>query len=74
MSWDLGVGSQELLSIAHPGAHHSIPTKCLLVPKLEPPLFRLRSQLLTHSQQARQDSNLQPPVLETGALPLELRT
>ena len=24
--------------------------------------------------QARQDSNLQPPVLETGALPLELRT
>ena len=26
------------------------------------------------TQQARQDSNLQPPVLETGALPLELRT
>ena len=25
-------------------------------------------------QQARQDSNLQPPVLETGALPIELRT
>ena len=24
-------------------------------------------------QQARQDSNLQPPVLETGALPIELR-
>jgi hypothetical protein len=24
--------------------------------------------------QARQDSNLQPPVLETGALPVELRT
>ena len=24
--------------------------------------------------QARQDLNLQPPVLETGALPLELRT
>ena len=24
--------------------------------------------------QARQDSNLQPPVLETGALPIELRT
>ena len=25
-------------------------------------------------QQARQESNLQPPVLETGALPIELRT
>jgi hypothetical protein len=25
------------------------------------------------SQQGRQDSNLQPPVLETGALPIELR-
>jgi hypothetical protein len=25
------------------------------------------------SQQGRQDSNLQPPVLETGALPVELR-
>jgi hypothetical protein len=24
--------------------------------------------------QARQESNLQPPVLETGALPIELRT
>jgi hypothetical protein len=34
------------------------------------------SWLIAHSshQQARQDSNLQPPVLETGALPLELRT
>ena len=27
-----------------------------------------------HTQQARQESNLQPPVLETGALPIELRT
>ncbi len=26
------------------------------------------------TQQARQESNLQPPVLETGALPIELRT
>ena len=25
------------------------------------------------SRQARQESNLQPPVLETGALPIELR-
>ena len=25
-------------------------------------------------EQARQESNLQPPVLETGALPIELRT
>ncbi len=25
------------------------------------------------TKQARQDSNLQPPVLETGALPIELR-
>ena len=25
------------------------------------------------TQQGRQDSNLQPPVLETGALPIELR-
>ena len=25
-------------------------------------------------KQARQDLNLQPPVLETGALPIELRT
>ena len=25
-------------------------------------------------RQARQESNLQPPVLETGALPIELRT
>jgi hypothetical protein len=43
-------------------------------------LFRFSSirdsRLVTRgfSQQARQDSNLQPPVLETGALPLELRT
>ena len=28
----------------------------------------------SRSQQARQESNLQPPVLETGALPIELRT
>ena len=27
----------------------------------------------TCSRQGRQDSNLQPPVLETGALPVELR-
>jgi hypothetical protein len=27
---------------------------------------------LTGTQQGRQDSNLQPPVLETGALPVEL--
>jgi hypothetical protein len=26
-----------------------------------------------HAEQGRQDSNLQPPVLETGALPVELR-
>jgi hypothetical protein len=26
------------------------------------------------AEQARQESNLQPPVLETGALPIELRT
>jgi hypothetical protein len=26
------------------------------------------------TKQARQESNLQPPVLETGALPIELRT
>ena len=26
-----------------------------------------------HAGQGRQDSNLQPPVLETGALPIELR-
>ena len=27
---------------------------------------------LVHTLQGRQDSNLQPPVLETGALPIEL--
>ena len=30
-------------------------------------------QRLLRRLQARQDSNLQPPVLETGALPIELR-
>ncbi len=29
---------------------------------------------LPSTRQARQDLNLQPPVLETGALPIELRT
>ena len=33
----------------------------------------LREELLRMTQQGRQDSNLQPPVLETGALPIELR-
>jgi hypothetical protein len=33
--------------------------------------FRLTERLRV--QQGRQDSNLQPPVLETGALPIELR-
>ena len=28
---------------------------------------------VAYAQQGRQDSNLQPPVLETGALPIELR-
>jgi hypothetical protein len=28
---------------------------------------------VARNQQGRQDSNLQPPVLETGALPVELR-
>jgi hypothetical protein len=28
---------------------------------------------MARNQQGRQDSNLQPPVLETGALPVELR-
>ena len=28
---------------------------------------------MNHAPQGRQDSNLQPPVLETGALPIELR-
>jgi hypothetical protein len=32
------------------------------------------SSELVAVQQARQESNLQPPVLETGALPIELRT
>ncbi len=32
-----------------------------------------RSLVRLKHQQARQDSNLQPPVLETGALPIELR-
>ena len=34
----------------------------------------LGSQLSCRKWQAWQDSNLQPPVLETGALPLELQT
>src|SRR5437879_13130256 len=46
-------------------------------PKLDP-----RDWMTTDSEaaksllpkQARQESNLQPPVLETGALPIELRT
>jgi hypothetical protein len=46
-------------------------------PKLDP-----TGGMLLHSEaaksllpkQARQESNLQPPVLETGALPIELRT
>src|SRR5215218_4169844 len=33
-----------------------------------------RPAISTSAQQARQESNLQPPVLETGALPIELRT
>src|SRR5256714_4418988 len=33
-----------------------------------------RRLLVALLQQARQESNLQPPVLETGALPIELRT
>ena len=37
--------------------------------------FSKRALDKTISQrQARQESNLQPPVLETGALPIELRT
>src|SRR5213083_3239247 len=31
-------------------------------------------RLPSRPKQARQESNLQPPVLETGALPIELRT
>ena len=36
----------------------------------------LRKKIATRisTPQARQESNLQPPVLETGALPIELRT
>ena len=33
-----------------------------------------RNSQVQQLQQARQESNLQPPVLETGALPIELRT
>lgn len=33
----------------------------------------LAGEWVTHWIQGRQDSNLQPPVLETGALPVELR-
>ena len=32
-----------------------------------------RGDLQGETQQGRQDLNLQPPVLETGALPIELR-
>ena len=42
--------------------------------ELNPPMS---PRLATHDSylpQARQESNLQPPVLETGALPIELRT
>ena len=35
---------------------------------------RRRQSISACSKQARQESNLQPPVLETGALPIELRT
>src|SRR5687767_4286481 len=38
------------------------------------PLDDSAKALPIRTAQARQDSNLQPPVLETGALPLELRT
>ena len=34
---------------------------------------RTKAALMERLEQARQDSNLQPPVLETGALPIELR-
>ena len=33
-----------------------------------------RAATMSRPEQARQESNLQPPVLETGALPIELRT
>jgi hypothetical protein len=81
VSNELGARSRELgaLSIAHLGAHHY--NKLVVANRsLSGEPHRKRSspcsQLLTPSslQQARQDSNLQPPVLETGALPLELRT
>ena len=34
----------------------------------------LHGRSIGFRKQARQESNLQPPVLETGALPIELRT
>src|SRR6267378_593907 len=37
-------------------------------------LTGLRAGASATAKQARQESNLQPPVLETGALPIELRT
>ena len=36
-------------------------------------LFPQLALIQPFTEQARQDSNLQPPVLETGALPIELR-
>ena len=38
------------------------------------PAARQRAAGQRIGKQARQESNLQPPVLETGALPIELRT
>ncbi len=40
--------------------------------RCEAPMSKSTQSLLMTAQ-ARQDSNLQPPVLETGALPIELR-
>jgi hypothetical protein len=41
---------------------------------VRPSLQALSVSALQHLKHARQESNLQPPVLETGALPIELRT
>ena len=61
-------------------AQYAAPSRCPATEAAERPLQgssrgrNLLSQILAAAQrQGRQDSNLQPPVLETGALPIELR-
>ena len=56
-----------------PNAHDSCIGGRRRGPEWVPAVAIFRTTAREKTQQGRQDSNLQPPVLETGALPVELR-